>query len=490
MLKSVRRLFVVIGMLVAPATTAAAQGTWIEIRSPNFTVVSNAGDGRSREIAWQFEQIRAAIVAGWPWARTTLDRPVLVVAAKDESTMKSLLQLHDEVGTITTSVGETALDRHYIVVRSDVRTDQRVDTNPFYGGYWVYSALTLKTGGEHELPLWYWTGLACILGNTMVRPEEMRFGLLIPWLLRDVRSESRLRLSELLTMDAKASYYTSTPTRERFDAQAWAFMHYLLYEAVVQQPDRVNRLNRLVLDGRPSVEAVQEAFGGLDELETAYLKHVNKPLMQYARATIETKIDAKTFGARTLSPAASTAIRAGLHGAFSRSVEARALVAESRKLDAMAPQSYEVEGQLLEREGKRAEALAAFEKAEQLNSENFYTYFRLANLTWPDKAASPEMERRLRRAAALNDAHAPTQALLSQALVASGHAADALAPATRAVTLEPGSAQPRMALARVQWALMNRPAARGLARSALATSRTDGERQQAQALIDFFDKTP
>jgi tetratricopeptide (TPR) repeat protein len=415
---------------------------------------------------------------------------VLVIAAKDESTMKSLLQLRDEVGTVTTSVGETAPDRHYIVVRSDVRTDQRVDTNPFYGAYWVYSALTLKTGAEHELPLWYWTGLACILGNTMVRPEEMRFGLLIPWLLRDVRNEARLRLSEFLTLDTKSSYYTSTATRQRFDAQAWAFMHYLMYEALVEQPDRVNRLNRLVLEGRPSVEAVQEAFGDLDALETAYLKHVNKPIMQYSRATIETKIDAKTFGARTLSPAASAAIRAGLHGAFRQAVEARALIAESRKLDAMSPQSYEVEGQLLDTEGKRPEALAAFEKAEQLNSENFYTYFRLANLTWPEKAASPEMERRLRRSAALNGTHAPTQAMLAEALVASAHAADALEPAKRAVTLEPASSQPRMALARVQWALMNRPAARGLARSALSASRTDGERQQAQALIDFFDKTP
>src|SRR5215831_18402296 len=86
MLKAVRRLFVVAGMLVATAPLAVAQGTWVEISSPHFSVVSNAGDGRAREIAWQFEQVRSAIVAGWPWARTELDRPVLVIAAKDEST--------------------------------------------------------------------------------------------------------------------------------------------------------------------------------------------------------------------------------------------------------------------------------------------------------------------------------------------------------------------------------------------------------------------
>src|SRR5215470_18962443 len=184
MLKSVRRLFAVIGMLVGTATVAAAQGTWIEIKSPHFTVVSNAGDARSREIAWQFEQVRAAILAGWPWAKVTLDRPVFVVAAKDESTMKSLMpQLRFEPGTVTTSVAEPGLDRHYIVVRSDVRTDESVESNPYYGAYFVYSALALRNGAEHALPLWYWTGLACVLGNAMIRPAEMRFGLPIPWLL-------------------------------------------------------------------------------------------------------------------------------------------------------------------------------------------------------------------------------------------------------------------------------------------------------------------
>jgi len=67
---------------------SAADDPWIEVKSPNFTVVSNAGEGRARNVAWQFEQIRAAIQIGWPWARVQLDRPVVVVAAKDENSMK------------------------------------------------------------------------------------------------------------------------------------------------------------------------------------------------------------------------------------------------------------------------------------------------------------------------------------------------------------------------------------------------------------------
>jgi tetratricopeptide (TPR) repeat protein len=489
MLKPVRRLFVGVCMVVGTATTAAAQGTWVEIKSPRFTVVSNAGEGRAREIAWQFEQIRAAILAGWPWARATLDRPMIVIAAKDEATMKTLVpQLRGESATTTTSVGQTAPDAHYIALRSDVRAADNAENNPYYSAYWIFSAIVLTTGGEHELPLWYWNGLAAVLGNTIVRPSEMRFGLPVPALVRLVRDESRLRLSDFLTQDSSSSYYSDPRTRSRFDAQAWAFMHYLLYEASVDQADRVERLNRLVLEGRPSLESVKEAFGDLDALETAYLKHMQKPLVRYAVAKIETKIDAKAFTARTLSPAESAASRAGLLAAFNQPVEARALLAESRKTDAASPRSYEVEGMLLDRENKRAEAQSAFEKAEQLKSENFYTYFRLAILTWPDKGVSPDTEKRLRRAAALNEAHASTQAMLADALLSAKRAEDALAPAKRAVTLDPRGVQPRLSLARVLWALMNRAEARGVARSALLAARTDEERQQAKQLIDFFDK--
>ena len=72
-----RRLVVLLVLMVCLPSVAGADDPWIEVKSPNFIVVSNAGDGRARNIAWQFEQIRAAIQIGWPWARVQLDRPVI-----------------------------------------------------------------------------------------------------------------------------------------------------------------------------------------------------------------------------------------------------------------------------------------------------------------------------------------------------------------------------------------------------------------------------
>src|SRR5687767_9287530 len=88
-------------LLVAGVRSAVAADPWVQVNSLHFAVVSNAGEKRAREVAWQFEQIRAAITAIWPWVKGDLDRPVLVVAAKDENTMKLLVpQYWEERGGV------------------------------------------------------------------------------------------------------------------------------------------------------------------------------------------------------------------------------------------------------------------------------------------------------------------------------------------------------------------------------------------------------
>src|SRR5687768_11295994 len=128
--------------LVALCTSipAAVQAqSFLEVSSPNFTVISDAGEKRARDVAWQFEQIRGAILAGWPWARATLDRPVTVVAARNEATMKALLPrlfASGGNGTNTSSLLTEAPDRYTIILRSDVKGADTDALNPYSAAYW------------------------------------------------------------------------------------------------------------------------------------------------------------------------------------------------------------------------------------------------------------------------------------------------------------------------------------------------------------------
>ena len=76
--------------LVASAAPAAAQRSWVEVSAPHLTVVSDAGAGRARDVAWQFEQIREALARTFPWVRLTASRPLVVVAARNATTMRTL----------------------------------------------------------------------------------------------------------------------------------------------------------------------------------------------------------------------------------------------------------------------------------------------------------------------------------------------------------------------------------------------------------------
>ena len=484
--------FLALGGLLASAVTAAAQDKWVEVKSPHFTVVTNASDRSARSLAWQFEQIRSAIQAGWPWARVQLDRPVVVVAAKDEPTMRMLVPRYWETrgGVRPVSVFSTAADRHYIALRADVRLEDMPGINPYFASYWSYSLLTFDAAFERELPLWFRIGLTEVLSNSIVRDDEIQFGRSIP---RHVLSlqQARLRLSELVEIDATSPYFSSDATRERFDAQAWGIMHYMLFGRPDDRVDNVNRLAQLLLEGTPSKEALQQVFGSIDTLENAYLQYQKQPITHYSRLKIAGDAVSKNFPVRTLAQADHVAMRAGLHVAMNRPEDARALIAEARKLDPANAASYDVEAILLDGSSQTTEARVAFTRATELNSENFYTYYRQSTFLAPSPANADTnalLERQLRRSIALNDSYSPAHSLLASVLAQGNQPGDALAPALKAIELDPRDTIPRLTLARVIWRLKRLPEARGNARAALSLARNDQQRRQAQDLINALDR--
>ena len=68
------------GTLGPPPARAADK--WIEVKSPHFTVMSNASPKEATTIAWEFEQIRNAIGALWTWARVDLNKPLVILGSR------------------------------------------------------------------------------------------------------------------------------------------------------------------------------------------------------------------------------------------------------------------------------------------------------------------------------------------------------------------------------------------------------------------------
>jgi hypothetical protein len=81
-------------LIIIIATGLASAGNkpaWIELRSPNFILVTNAGEGQARRTAYQFEMIRAVFRAYFGQKQESAEQPVIILAAKDDNTLKDLL---------------------------------------------------------------------------------------------------------------------------------------------------------------------------------------------------------------------------------------------------------------------------------------------------------------------------------------------------------------------------------------------------------------
>jgi tetratricopeptide (TPR) repeat protein len=468
----------------------AMADTWHEVRSPNFIVVSDAGEGRARDIAWQFEQIRSAVRAGWPWARADLDRPFLVLAVKNESSMRPFAPVYwEERGRVRpTSVSAIGLDRHYVLLRTDVRTDGDEGVNPYQSAYWNYAQLLLSDSFEGRLPLWFGRGLSAVLSNTIVTNSDVQFGRVIPWYI-DEMQRGRFSLTDVLQMTRESPVYTREVERRRFDAQIWALVHYLVFgdADMAASGARLNNLVRLSMSGVPPVTAVEEVFGSLQALDEAYRLYLERGLFRFVTMKVDAAFQKKDFAARQVPEAEALTLRAEYLVTTNRTAEARTAIDEAKALAPDLASAFAAEGRLFDRERAQPEALAAYERAVALGTDNFYPYVRLASLT-PRQGATPESLARLRalltRAIEINELSGQAHQLLGGVLLQMNLAEEAIVTLKRAAVLEPLQANLRLTLANALLRGGQRDEALTEARAALALARTDQQRSVAQSLID------
>ena len=76
--------------LLCRAPSAVADTTWVEVKSPHFTIVGNAGEHNAQGLARRFERFRQAFQLRSN-GRVDAGKPFVILACRDEETMKSLI---------------------------------------------------------------------------------------------------------------------------------------------------------------------------------------------------------------------------------------------------------------------------------------------------------------------------------------------------------------------------------------------------------------
>jgi hypothetical protein len=249
-------------VLFSSTIGGAKQGAWIEVRSPHFLVITDAGEKKGRIAAEEFERIQIFFRQSMA---STSNHPapfVSVLAAKDDKAMRQVLPSEYFVPGHARPAGVFIhhKDKYFALVELDT---QRSGYFPVvYHEY--YHAIT--TPDFPNMPLWLAEGLAEFYGFTAIKQSSIETGVPDREGLDVLRTQKLIPLSVLLAVDHSSPYYSESEKTSIFYAESWLFTHYLMIGNQEAHKLLVKYLQ--ALSQRKSGAEAAAAFGDLSKLES------------------------------------------------------------------------------------------------------------------------------------------------------------------------------------------------------------------------------
>jgi tetratricopeptide (TPR) repeat protein len=487
MVRSLTAILLGFAVLFALPLSGAKHENWVEVRSTNFIVVSNAGEKLARKTATRFEQIRAVFRQSMAVASAHPSPMITILAVKDEDSMRALLPEYWAKGHAhPAGIFVENLDQYFALIQLDAPGSNPYNT--IYHEY--YHSLTLPY--FPNLPLWVAEGLAEFWGNTQVTDSETKMGEADPDLISELKQNSLIPLNVLFKVDQSSPYYNEDHKTSIFYAESWALMHYLMVGDKASHRPMLTAYLEALARGASQEEAAAKAFGDLKKLQSEVYGYIGNNSFYYLKSPPPPEIPASDLHLRDLSDAEADAYRGGFCAVAGRTQTAKPLLEDAVKLDPKLALGYQYLGFAEYQDGQKAEALADFTRAIELNPKNALTRYLRAYLASTQAGAignDERLEEDLRAAIAASPNFAPPYGVLGVYLAVQGEKLpEALALARKAIELEPGNSTYRLDIAQV-FARMNRYAdARTAANQARESARSPQQKQEVEQFLAFLQQ--
>jgi Tfp pilus assembly protein PilF len=476
--KSVAAVFLC--ALFTAGSWGARHEAWVEVHSPNFIIVSNAGEKQARKTAIQFEQIHTLFREGLAVAQGHPSPVITIFALKDEKSLSELLPEYWTKGHMHPSgVFTYRMYQYYAAVNLEAQ-----GTNPFATMYHeYYHSLTMPYFSE--LPIWLSEGLADFFGQSQVNGNIATMGVADPALISELRQNKLIPLDVLFHVDASSPYYNEENKTSVFYAESWALTHYLMIGDKQAHRQMLLDYASALSSGLSPDQAAAKAFGDLKKLQDDLSRYISKFTFSYFQMKAPAELVPTEFQARMITDAEEEAYRGGFF-AIRRRPEAKQILQNAVNLDpklALARQNLGIEDYL---EGNRDSALTSISEAVQFDPKNGFTRYLRAYLTFFGAGGFPQdsqIEEDLRQAIVSKPDFAPAKALLGLYLSSRRQNGDeALTYAKKAVSLEPGNTEFIYDLAQVLAQMQRFDEAQYVAEKARSSARS----AEYRARIDQF----
>jgi tetratricopeptide (TPR) repeat protein len=477
-------LLLLLACLLTPASSSAWEkdGAWVAVRTPNFTIVSNAGKKQAWGVAGEFERMRSVFHAAFPNIQAGGGAPIIVLAVKSERDFRQLEPTgYLRKGALQLSgLFVRAHDQNYVLLRTDAPGE-----NPYAVIYHEYTHFLLRESSG-RIPLWLNEGLAEFYENTEIRNSDVLLGKASASNLRLLRSRPLLPLETLLRVDHNSPYYHEEDKGSIFFAESWALTHYLEIKDQREHTHHLPEYTRMVAQKMDPVAAATAAFGDLEQLQSELGSYVRQARFGVLQMPGATEIDERSFQTEEISQTQANAFRAEFLAYSGRTADAQSLAQQVLRDQPESVSACETLGYLAFGQGNLQEAGKWYSRAVSLNSQNYlaHYYFAAILLTGNHGEEQPRAESSLRTAIRLNPSFAPAYDELAVYYgMRRRNLEEARTLSLRAVELDPSSVAFRLNAARVLLQMGRASDAAAVAGAALKIANSPEDKISAQDLM-------
>jgi tetratricopeptide (TPR) repeat protein len=483
-----RHIFLVLLIWAAVCSAARASGDpWVQVTSPHFTLITDAGEKQGRHTLDQFERMRWVFATLFPKSKVDPMQPIYVVAARGQKTFDALEPAVYKAKGQLTLAGYflRGPDRNYILVRLD--TDER---HPYATIYHEYTHLQFASGMAW-LPLWFNEGFAEFMQNTEIRNKDVLLGEPSVDDILYLRQNRLLPLPVLFKVDHDSPYYHEENKASVFYSESWALTHYLEITDREKGTSHVQDYLRLVSQGKDSVEAAEQSFGDLKKLQAALESYIGaSSYKQFVMNSAVAPIDESTYQVKPLTTPQADAIRADVLLYVQREDDARTLDEAVLKADPDNAQAHLTMGLAAEMSGDFGSAGKLYAHAAKEAPDDYLANFHFGETAMRSGVGrdDPDVEASLRASIRQRPSFAPAYDALAGLLAMHRDKLDeAYKLDLHAVELDPFNLSYRLNEASVLMVASRYPDAAAVLHAAMRYATTESERAMVQNHLKEVD---
>jgi len=250
-----RRNVLVLFALLVPVIGAAQQ--YVEVRTPAFTVITDGGEARGRDVAERFEQVRGAFGVFFNVKNPTIPEPLTIVAFQDPRNFQQVIPHWVDRTLMPPGLWRPGDDQNVIAI--DLNAESRKQS-PTIGGIdfgLVRFTKLLMAGNSPPLPAWYDDAFTEYCSSLKITSKQIEYGIPRPDVMKVLQSQPWMKLTQFFGKSPAAPDDIEAQRQTIYYAQAWITIHYLMYAKAGAQ---LNRLVDLLHQRMDVQDAVRKAF--------------------------------------------------------------------------------------------------------------------------------------------------------------------------------------------------------------------------------------